>query len=312
MNIVLNLLLTALCVLQAISLSYAQEVQVENPAWEEALIDHQEEQAQNRNWLIASADYINVAGERFSISGDGKAGDSKQSAAISLKNDTDKSSGPNMNIYNLPPLFMNNISYDFSGDGLKRTARHAYLDGPLSITDFINAGAAFLTNLAAHEFGHEIVANYVGAEGSKLNFFSKSGGDFFLGTSSVEKIDDKSVLPYTVGGEVFADLTFEHALRSYRHNPNSYNKSLLVVSGADFAWYCFYSFYVSADNPAYDPITISKETGLSRDALFSLALTKTLINAYRVYSGSDILVPYFKVDNKSASLNFIIPIDIGG
>ncbi len=119
------------------------------------------------------------------------------------------------------------------------------------------------------------------------------------------------MLPYAMGGEFFADLTFEHALRDYRNNPNSFNKSLLITSGADFAWYCFYAFYVSNDNPSYDPITISKETGLSRDTLFSLALAKTLINVYRIYSGNDRVVPYFKVDKYSTSLNFIVPFDIG-
>jgi hypothetical protein len=114
-----------------------------------------------------------------------------------------------------------------------------------------------------------------------------------------------------MGGEFFADLTFEHALKSFRHNPNTYNKALLVTSGADFAWYCLYAFYLSGPNPSYDPITISEETGISRNALFSIALAKTLINVYRVYTGNDTLVPYFRVDKYSTSLNFIIPFDIG-
>jgi hypothetical protein len=114
-----------------------------------------------------------------------------------------------------------------------------------------------------------------------------------------------------MGGEFFADLTFEHALRDYRSNPNSYNKTLLITSGADFVWYCLYAFYLSGGNSAYDPITISEETGLSHDTLFSIALAKTLINGYRVYSGNDTLVPYFRVDRYSTSLNFIIPFDIG-
>ena len=115
-----------------------------------------------------------------------------------------------------------------------------------------------------------------------------------------------------MGGDFFADITFEHALKEYRKNPNTYNKSLLVSSGTDFVWYCFYAFYVAEENSAYDPITISRETGISRYMLFSVALAKTLINAYRVYSGEDTIVPYFKVDRYSASLNFMIPFDIGG
>ena len=174
----------------------------------------------------------------------------------------------------------------------------------------VKAGLAFLTNLVVHEAGHAIVADYVGAVGSRLSFFTKKGGDFFLGTSSVEYIDDKSKLPYTMGGEFFADLTFEHALQNYREGPNLFNKALLFYSGTDFLWYCFYAFYLSSDNPYYDPITISKETGISRDALFSIALAKTVLNAYRIYSGRDRIIPYFMVDKYSASLNIMIPFEL--
>ena len=171
-------------------------------------------------------------------------------------------------------------------------------------------GAAFLTNLAVHEVGHEIVAHHVGASGSRLDFFQTRNGQFFLGTSSVEDIDSNSILPYTMGGEFFADLTFEHALQDYRKKPNIYNQALLLSSGIDFAFYCFYAFYASDDHPEYDPITISDETGLSRDHLFSIVLAKTMINAYRVYSGEDRVIPYFTVDRHSAMLNLDIPFEI--
>lgn len=306
MKTVIKILIIALGVLPAISLSYAQEDFIDRIAAEGPLSDYQASPAQDNSRLLASAVYNGADGERFSLSGDRK----KRDFAYQ-RNDSDKTYGPNIDIYNVPPSFVNNVTYDFSGDGFKRTSGHSFLDGPFGMTDVIQLGAAFLTNLAVHEFGHEVVANYVGAEGSKLNFFQKSGGDFFLGTSSVENIDERSVLPYAMGGEFFADLTFEHALRDYRKNPNTYNKSLLITSGADFVWYCFYAFYVSGDNPSYDPITISEETGLSRDTLFSIVLAKTLINAYRVYSGNDAVVPYLKVDRYSTSLNFIVPFDIG-
>jgi hypothetical protein len=306
MKKVLNILMITLCVLPALSLSYAQEAYMEKPPVEGTYLDYQESPAQNNTSGQAAAVYNGAAGERFFHSGDREKKD-----PVSRRTDTDTSYGSHIDIYNVPPSFVNKITYDFSGDGFRRTSGHSFLGGSPGITDIVQIGAAFLTNLAVHEFGHEVVANYVGAEGSRLNFFEKSGGDFFLGTSHVDKIDRRSNLSYTMGGEFFADLAFEHALKDYRTNPSTYNKSLLVTSGADFLWYCFYAYYISGDNPAYDPITISNETGLSRDTLFSVALAKTIINTYRIYSGNDVLVPYFKVDKYSTSLNFIIPLDIG-
>ena len=214
---------------------------------------------------------------------------------------------------NTPPSMINNISFDF----LNTKNTHSFdfslsdLTLPKSLGMAAQMGAAFLTNLTMHEFGHEVVANHVDAEGTQLNFFKKQGGQFFLGTSKVQHMDSRSKLPYTMGGEFFVDLTFEHALQDYRENPNTYNKSLLLYSGTDFLWYCFYVFYISSDNPAYDPITISKETGISRDTLFSVALAKTILNAYRVYSGQDRVIPYFTVDKYSAGLNIMIPFDFG-
>jgi len=294
-----------------ISPLYAEDAYMAKPVVEGDLLDYQEDPVQGpaserKTISLASAAYDSAANGRFSL-----PGERNERGAAYQRNEYDPSYNSNMDIYNLPPSLVNDIKYDFSNDRFIKTSRHSLFGLPSGLTDVIQIGAAFLTNLAVHEFGHEVVANYAGAEGSRLNFFEKSGGDFFLGTSHVDKIDERSVLPYTMGGEFFADLTFEHALKDYRNNPNTYNKSLLISSGADFLWYCFYAFYVSGDNPSYDPITISKETGISRDALFSIALAKTMINAYRVYSGNDVLVPYFKVDKYSASLNILIPFDIG-
>jgi hypothetical protein len=171
----------------------------------------------------------------------------------------------------------------------------------------VQIGMAFMTNLALHELGHVVVADYVGATGTSLNFFKKQDGKFFLGTSIVKQIDDKSRLSFSMGGEVATDLTFEHALHSYRKNPTLYNKSLLFFSGSDFLWYCLYAFYLSDGHPYFDPIAISKETGISKDVLFSIALAKTMINAYRVYSGQDRIIPYFTVDKYSAILTISIP-----
>jgi hypothetical protein len=161
--------------------------------------------------------------------------------------------------------------------------------------------------MAAHEFGHALVGEHVGASGNTVNFFNKQGGQFFLGMSSVKSIKAESKLPYTMGGEFFADLTFEHALKSYRKKPNFYNTSLLLYSGTDFLWYCIYAFYLSDGHSGFDPNTISRETGLSEDELFSIVLAKTIINTYRIYSGQDRVIPYFSVNSSSAALNLSVP-----
>ncbi len=177
----------------------------------------------------------------------------------------------------LSPL-TGDISF-YLADGASSKQMKADLALPASMTDVAQAGIAFLTNLVVHEFGHTIVADYAGARGNKLDFFNKEG------------------------------LTFEHALREYRKNPTMYNKSLLLFSGTDFLWYCFYAFYLSEEHPHFDPVTIAKETGLSKDSLFSIVLAKTALNAYRIYNGEDKVIPYFTVDKYSASLNLLIPFE---
>lgn len=212
-------------------------------------------------------------------------------------------------IQNAPDRIVNDLSHTFRirEPGEPSSVKVAV---PSTAGDLVIIGAAFLTNLAVHEVGHEIVADHVGATGSKLDFFQTRNGKFFLGTSTVEDIDTDSILPYTMGGEFFADLTFEHALQDYRKKPSMFNQSLLLYSGIDFAFYCFYAFYAADDHPEYDPVTISKETGLSRDHLFAIVLAKTMINAYRVFSGEDRVIPYFTVDKHSAALNLAFPFEI--
>ncbi len=179
-----------------------------------------------------------------------------------------------------------------------------------SANGIVQMGVAFMTNLFLHEFGHEVVANYVGATGTRLDFFKREDEQFFLGTSSVETIDDRSMLPYAMGGEFFADLTFEHALQNYRKKPSTFNKSLMLASGGDFLWYCTYAFYISDGHQNFDPEHLKNETGLSEGAIFSIVAAKTLINAYRAYSGEDRIIPYFSVDKYSASLNIMIPFEV--
>ena len=188
-----------------------------------------------------------------------------------------------------------------------QSSKSSMIGLPSNLGDVLITGSAFLTNLAAHEFGHAIIGDHVGATGNTVSFFEKRGGQFFLGMSSVDNIKAESKLPYTMGGEFFADLTFEHALKSYRKNPNFYNKSLMLYSGTDFLWYCFYAFYVSDGHSSFDPVTVAQETGLTQDELFSIVLAKTMINTYRVYSGQDRVIPYFTVNSSSAALNLSVP-----
>ncbi len=233
---------------------------------------------------------------------------------ISLKNEfkhddeiiaTNNSFRSYLNERNTPDALVNDLTFEFSRNN--KNAPGFAMGLPSSFSDVFQIGAAFLTNLTAHEFGHDIVAGHVGAKGRDINFFQKQNGSFFLGTSSVTEIEPESKLSYHMGGEFFADITFEHALKQYRKNPTTYNKSLLLFSGTDFVWYCVYAYYLTDGHAFHDPVSIQQETGLSKDAIFSVALAKTLVNTYRVYSGNDYVIPYFTVDNDSASLNFAIP-----
>lgn len=163
--------------------------------------------------------------------------------------------------------------------------------------------SAFLTNFFVHEMGHVVVGDHVGAEGMKLKFLTTRNGKFFLGSNTVGEIDPDSMLPYVMGGAWATDYTFEYALQSYRTDPNVYNRSLLLFSGMEFLWYSLYSFYLSEGHGHYDPVSVSRETGISKDIIFLAALVKTAINAYRVHSGNDTVIPHFTVDRHSAVLN---------
>ncbi len=171
---------------------------------------------------------------------------------------------------------------------------------------FIDVGAALTTHVLLHELGHHIVADYVGAEGAELNFLTTKGGQLFFASSTVDSIEDRSRLPYNMGGEWAADITFEYALNSYRQNPNLYNKSLMFFSGTDLLWYSLYAFYLSDGHEELDPIGITKHNNISRESLLSVALSKSLINAYRIYSGNDKVIPSFAIDKESVVVNFRI------
>lgn len=158
-------------------------------------------------------------------------------------------------------------------------------------------GLAFLTNLGIHETGHYVIANQSGADGNKLDFFTKENNSFFLGLSTVTEIENKSKPGYHLAGEVASNYTFELALRKYRENKTTYNRALMFFSMTDFLWYSTYAFYVAPEkNPKFDPIGISETTGIDRDNIFLVALAHTSLNALRVVTGEDRVIPYYMLD----------------
>ena len=168
--------------------------------------------------------------------------------------------------------------------------------------DVLQIPMAFLTNLAIHESGHFIIAEGANAQDNRLDFFSKKDGSFFLGLSTVSTIDEKSKVTYILGGEIATGVSFELALDRYRSAATTYNRALLLFSGTDFLWYTVYAFYLAPSRDSrYDPVAVSHETGLSPEAILMLAATQTMLNAYRVYSGQDRIVPYFTFDEQSVS-----------
>ena len=147
------------------------------------------------------------------------------------------------------------------------------------------------------------MAQQAGAEDARLDFFKHQGNNLFLGLSTVKKIDNASVVPYRVGGEAAASHLFDASLLNYRDHPTTYNKSLLFFSGMDFLWYSFWTLYLQDDqDPSYDPVGISQETGLPAHAILGMAAFQTALNTYRVNSGSDLLVPYFDLDRTRAEM----------
>ncbi len=170
--------------------------------------------------------------------------------------------------------------------------------------DTVAIGAAYMTHLSLHELGHQIVAEEVGADSHKISFLKRNNGIFYPGLSTYQSIPDESKLPYAVGGERMAGYTFEYALQSYHHEPTTYNKALMFFSCMDFLVYTLVANYVSPDNDMYDPTLIREETGLSKEALLSLVMAKSLVNTYRIMNQSTNLIPMIWVDKRSAGIVF--------
>lgn len=147
------------------------------------------------------------------------------------------------------------------------------------------------------------MAQQAGAEDARIDFFEHQGNNLFLGLSTVKKIDEASLVPYRLGGEAAANHLFDASLSNYRNRPTTYNKALLFFSGVDFLWYSFWTLYIQdKQDPSYDPVGISQETGLPSHTILGMAALQTALNTYRVSSGSDRLLPYLGLDRTRAEI----------
>lgn len=200
----------------------------------------------------------------------------------------------------LPPYGGRSYHRDERIDTFKKALS---LESSTALSGVAQAGAAVVSNFVLHEAGHAVVAEYAGAQGTRYSFFTRQNNQFFIGLATYRSMDERSGVPFSMGGEVASDITFEYALESYRRNPTVYDKALLLMSGTDLLRYCVYAFYLTDGHPYYDPVAVSRQTGISRNVIFSVALAKTMIDAYRVYSGRDFVIPYFTVDKYSAVFN---------
>jgi len=167
-------------------------------------------------------------------------------------------------------------------------------------TDIATIGAAYMTSLGFHEIGHDIVASETGGGSHKMNFFIRKNGNFFLGLSTYKDIPEESKLPYFIGGERMADITFEYALQSYRKEPTTFNKALIFFSYTDFLFYTLYANYISPGNDWHDPNLIREELGCSKEMLFSFVLGKALLNTYRIFNEDANFTPVITADRNSA------------
>jgi len=168
-------------------------------------------------------------------------------------------------------------------------------------------GAAYTTHLFMHEMGHQVVAEEAGADSPEMRFFTQKGGTFYPGLSTYKNIPRESKLSYAAGGERMAGFTFEYALQSYRREPTTYNKALMFFSCADFLVYTLLANYVDPDNDMYDPNLIREETGLSKEVLLGLVMTKSILNAYRVTNPNARVIPVIQLDKTSAAFLLRIP-----
>lgn len=168
-------------------------------------------------------------------------------------------------------------------------------------SDLVDIGMAYMTHLYLHELGHQVVADEVEADNHEIQFLKQDKGQYYLGLSTYDKIPEKSKLAYAVGGDRMAGLTFEYGLASYRERPTTFNKALIFFTTVDFVGYTLLSNYVHSGDNMYDPNLIRSETGMSKELLLGMVVTKALVNSYRFVSGSDRLTPEIRTDTHSAA-----------
>ena len=172
-------------------------------------------------------------------------------------------------------------------------------------SDLAQIGLAFITSIAVHESGHALVADQVGnADDVSMAFFTKKNNSFAFGVTEAKNLDQKSKVPFIMGGEIANSYNFEYSLLSYRQQPTTYNRALMFFSGTDFLWYTVYSLYLSQGASYHDPVALKRETGISDEAILGIALTQSLLNLHRLTSGKDTIVPYFTFDH--SSVNFMV------
>ena len=80
----------------------------------------------------------------------------------------------------------------------------------------------------------------------------------------------------------------------------------MFISGLDFLRYTIFSFYLSEGHAHHDPVAVAARTPLSKEMMLGTAMAKTMMNAWRIYSGSDRFVPYFDVDKYSTTFNMMV------
>jgi hypothetical protein len=169
--------------------------------------------------------------------------------------------------------------------------------------DTLAIDAAYMTHLSLHEMGHQVVAGEVGAD-HQMSFFTSQNGRFYPGLSTAQNIPEESRLSYALGGYRMEGHTFEYALQSYHHKPTTYNKALMVFSCADFLGYTLLANYIRPEDDSYDPNVIRAEIGLSKTALLSMVMAKSLLDTYRVFNKNANFTPFIWVDKYSAALLF--------
>ena len=91
---------------------------------------------------------------------------------------------------------------------------------------------------------------------------------------------------------------------TYYRNPTTYNKALMVFSCVDFIAYTLLAEHAFPEDDTCDPNLIRAEIGLSKTALLSMVMAKSLLDTYRVFNKNANFTPFIWMDKYSAALLF--------